>query len=72
MVIGGGGGLHQPLNPDNEKMQDLSANYKPMFHYLEVRRTGDAPQIVSRQLKPDFSGFNDGLIFNVAADSAAR
>jgi len=72
LVIGGGGGLHQPLNPDNEKMHDLSANYKPMFHYLEVRRRRDTLQIVSRQLKPDFSGFSDGLIFNVTANSVTR
>jgi len=65
LVIGGGGGLHQPLNANNPKFHDLSYDYKPMFHYLEVRRDHDALQILSRQLKPDFSGFTDGLQFNV-------
>jgi len=65
LVIGGGGGIHQPLNTDTTKMPDISANYKPMFHYLELRRVRDSIQVTSRQLKPDFSGFNDGLTFTV-------
>jgi hypothetical protein len=64
-VIGGGGGLHQPLRAVNTVMPDLSADYKPMFHYLEVRRRNNALQIVSRQLKQDFSGFVDGAVFRV-------
>ena len=63
LVIGGGGGLHQPLFANNDKMHDLAADYKPAFHYLEVRREGDALQVLSRQLKPDFSGFTNGLHF---------
>jgi len=65
LVIGGGGGLHQPLNANNDEMHDLSADYKPAFHYLEVQRDGDELKIVSRQLKNDFSGFKDGLKFRV-------
>jgi hypothetical protein len=64
MVIGGGGGLHQPLYA-NAVTPDLSANYKPAFHYLEVRRAHDSLQLVSRQLKADFSGFVDGAVFEV-------
>jgi len=64
MVIGGGGGLHQPLYA-NAVTPDLSANYKPMFHYLEVRRNKDSLQLVSRQLNPDFKGFTDGAVFTV-------
>ncbi|HEY2583087.1 MAG TPA: metallophosphoesterase family protein [Mucilaginibacter sp.] len=64
LVIGGGGGLHQPLYP-KEITHDLSHDYKPMFHYLEVSRYHDSLQVVSRQLKADFSGFNGGLKFNV-------
>ena len=65
LVIGGGGGLHQPLNANNETMHDLAADYKPMFHYLEVYRENSKLNILSRQLKPDFSGFTDGLHFSV-------
>jgi hypothetical protein len=64
LVIGGGGGLHQPLY-EKEISHDLAHDYKPMFHYLEVKRFQDSLQITSRQLKANFSGFNDGLKFNV-------
>ncbi|SHM40701.1 metallophosphoesterase family protein [Mucilaginibacter sp. OK098] len=64
LVIGGGGGLHQPLYA-NAVTPDLSAGYKPMFHYLEVRRVHDSLQLVSRELNADFSGFKDGLVFTV-------
>jgi predicted MPP superfamily phosphohydrolase len=66
LVIGGGGGLHQPLNT-KEVTHDLSASYKPMFHYLVIRRFTDSLQIVSKRLKPDFSGFDNGLLFSVTA-----
>jgi Calcineurin-like phosphoesterase len=65
LVIGGGGGLHQPLHAENKDSHDLSAAYKPMFHYLQVRRYRDSLMVISRQLKPDFSGFTDGLRFEV-------
>jgi hypothetical protein len=64
LVIGGGGGLHQPLHA-KAVSRDLAADYKPMFHYLLIRRLGDSLQIVSRRLAPDFSGFSDGLSFSV-------
>jgi predicted MPP superfamily phosphohydrolase len=65
LVIGGGGGPHQPLHSDKELTSDLSHTYKPMFHYLEVKRDHDSLQVTSRQLKADFSGFTDGLPFSV-------
>jgi hypothetical protein len=64
LVIGGGGGLHQPLYT-KEVTHDLAAAYKPAFHYLLIRRFNDSLQIVSRQLKPDFSGFSNGMAFSV-------
>ncbi len=65
LVIGGGGGLHQPLAANNEKMHDLSGDYKPMFHYLEVYRQNNQLNILSRKLQPDFSGFTDGFQFSI-------
>jgi len=65
LVIGGGGGLHQPLNANNDNMHDLSADYKPMFHYLEIKRVKDSLQITSRQLLPDFLKFADGFTFSI-------
>jgi hypothetical protein len=64
LVIGGGGGPHQPLYP-KELTPDLSHSYKPMFHYMEVQRHNDSLQVISRYLKVDFSGFADGLKFKV-------
>jgi len=65
LVIGGGGGPHQPLNTKKQLMTDLAAGYKPMFHYLEITRNNDSLQVVSRQINADFSGFNNGVKLNL-------
>ncbi|MGY4538100.1 3',5'-cyclic AMP phosphodiesterase CpdA [Mucilaginibacter sp. UYNi724] len=65
LVIGGGGGLHQPLRPNNEKMHDISPDYKPEFHYLQVTRQGETLNILSRRLKKDFRSFDDGYSLKV-------
>lgn len=65
LVIGGGGGLHQPLNANNDIMHDLSADYKPAFHYLKITRIDNKLQVTSRELKADFSGLVDGYTFTV-------
>ena len=64
LVIGGGGGLHQPLN-STFITPDMEPKYKPAFHYLQVVRDGSNLKILSRQLKTDFSGFDDGIGFNI-------
>lgn len=64
LVIGGGGGLHQPLYT-KEVSHDLAAKYKPAFHYLAIRRFNDSLQIISRRLKADFSGFDNGAAFTI-------
>ncbi|MCW3092009.1 MAG: metallophosphoesterase [Ferruginibacter sp.] len=63
IVIGGGGGLHQPLNSLPDCIPDIACNYKPMFHYLSVQRVQNKLQITSRYLKNDFSGFDIGHSF---------
>jgi len=65
MVIGGGGGLHQPLRQGEGCLPDLSKEYKPMFHYLTVKRLSDRLQVTSLQLKNDFSGFEEGLKLDI-------
>jgi hypothetical protein len=59
-VIGGGGGLHQPLRTGEDCSADLAHDYKPEFHYLSVKRTGNQLKVSSVQLKKDFSCFEDG------------
>ncbi len=60
LVIGGGGGLHQPLRTGDDCDKDLATDYKPQFHYLTVKRSGHQLNVSSVQLKKDFSCFEDG------------
>jgi len=66
LVIGGGGGVHQPLDTTRQALPDRAAHYKPQFHYLQITRRHDSLQVVSRRLKADFSGFEDGLSMVIA------
>lgn len=61
LVIGGGGGLHQPLKKD-QSLHDLATEYKPAFHYLTVKRTTGQLEVKSFQLKDDFSAFEEGKL----------
>lgn len=65
LVIGGGGGLSQPLSKKSGSMEDVSPTYKPMFHYVIMKRTPTGLAFVSRYLKPDFSDFAEGISFSV-------
>ncbi|HEU4634116.1 MAG TPA: metallophosphoesterase [Flavisolibacter sp.] len=65
MVIGGGGGLHQPLRQGEGCLPDLATAYKPIFHYLTVKRMGGQLQVTSCRLKDDFSSFEEGLSVTV-------
>lgn len=67
LVIGGGGGLRQPLNTSPSRLSDLATEYKPMFHYLAVLRDGDGLKLTSYCLKKDFSGFSKGYQFEIPA-----
>ena len=60
LVIGGGGGLHQPLRNGEGCFDDLACSYKPQFHYLTVKRCNGELKVRSVQLKKDFSCFEDG------------
>lgn len=66
LVIGGGGGLHQPLGNTDKSLTDLAVDYKPMFHYLSVKRMADNLFVTSHFLKTDFTGFDTGVSFNTA------
>lgn len=67
LVIGGGGGLRQPLNTAPGRLPDLATDYKPMFHYLAVRREGEGLSLTSYCLKNNFSGFSEGYHFEIPA-----
>ena len=61
MVIGGGGGLHQPLRQGTDILPDLATTYKPMFHYLTIERREDGLHVTSLELKKDLTAFDEGL-----------
>lgn len=67
MVIGGGGGLHQPLRQGAGCLNDLCADYKPMFHYLSVRRTDDGLHVSSIELNQNFTSFEQGIQLKIGA-----
>jgi hypothetical protein len=65
MVIGGGGGLKQPLRKGIGSLTDLSGDYKPMFHYLTLYYLADQLKITSWHLNKEFSGFEEGLKLDI-------
>jgi hypothetical protein len=77
VVIGGGGGLHQPLNEKEKCLPDLAVGYKPPFHYLSVNRIADKLYVTSHAINNDFASFSEGYSFNTnsnteAADNLAK
>jgi hypothetical protein len=65
MVIGGGGGLRQPLRQGIGTLTDLAIEYKPMFHYITIKRSADHLHVTSLHLKKDFGGFETGLQLDI-------
>ena len=66
-VIGGGGGLHQPLKNSVSGHMDFALHYKPKFHFLSVKSVDDHHlSVTSHFLKNDFSGFDTGFSFCTA------
>lgn len=64
VVIGGGGGLHQPLRNTDKNLADLAVDYKPPFHYLSVKRLDDKLTVTSHSINKDFKTFSTGYNFN--------
>lgn len=58
LVIGGGGGLHQPLKKESQH-NDLAADYKPLFHYLTINRINDQLHLSSYELDADMLSFQE-------------
>ena len=65
LVIGGGGGLHQPITVKAGMPEDKAHAYKPLFHYLQLKRYGNLIDVSSFEVRPDFSGFDKGYSFQV-------
>lgn len=67
LVIGGGGGLHQPININNKNLPDLAPDYKPLFHYLSVNRVDNVLKVTSHYLDNKFIDFGLGHSFTTTA-----
>lgn len=68
LVIGGGGGLQQPLlTGKDQRWEDLTPmkTEKRMFHYLECHLTADGIVLTAKRLKKDFSGFETSYTFSL-------
>ena len=63
LVIGGGGGLHQPLDTTDKRIPDIAQEYKPLFHYLSVLRVSGELLVASHFIKNDFTNFGTGYSF---------
>jgi predicted MPP superfamily phosphohydrolase len=72
LVIGGGGGLHQPLKKGAGILPDIASDYKPMFHYISVRRHPDSLEVKSVRLKNDRVGFEDGRTFFISKNASVE
>jgi hypothetical protein len=65
LVIGGGGGLRQPLRQGIGTLADIAPDYKPLFHYTTVTPVSEALQVTSYHIKKDFTGFEEGLKISI-------
>ena len=63
-----GAALHHPLSEGKNRLEDSSASYKPMFHYLTVSILPGQMLVKSHRLKEDFSGFEEGFTIKLALD----
>jgi Icc-related predicted phosphoesterase len=60
-----GGGLNHPLKSKSCGHKDLSAEYKPMFHYVLILDSTSQLKVISMKLKEDFSGVEEGRSFKI-------
>ena len=68
LVIGGGGGLQQPLfTGDDEKYKDLFDNHSPRrpFHFLEIETRDDTLFVSAQILNDDFKTFRKVTLLSV-------
>jgi 3',5'-cyclic AMP phosphodiesterase CpdA len=75
LVIGGGGGLQQPLLTGGmRRWTDLfpGATPKRMFHYLRIAMQGDTLVATVRMMRGDFSGLEDTYAVRAQVPSPPR
>lgn len=70
LVIGGGGGLRQPLRQGIGTLADLALEYKPLFHYITVTVSVDGLHLMSYHINKEFNGFEEGIKLDVKKTGA--
>ena len=63
-VIGGGGGIHQTIKK-NTALQNLSNNYKPLFHYLSIKRENNKLYLTSYWFNNKQNTISNGYCFDI-------
>jgi hypothetical protein len=74
LVIGGGGGLQQPLLTGADRRWEDHfplKTEKRMFHYLQCRLTEEGLELTVRMISDDFSGFRSVYSLSFPWDQAA-
>ncbi len=63
LVIGGGGGMAQPLFPVNQRIYPdlLSQDAKPLYFYLVIENDGNHLKLIAKGFKRDFSFFESEI-----------
>lgn len=61
LVIGGGGGIGQPLNTKANRIVCEDDGCHPLFHYLMIKRTANDLLIICREVNDNLKGFNNVL-----------
>jgi UDP-2,3-diacylglucosamine pyrophosphatase LpxH len=66
LTIGGGGGLHHPLRQGKGSLPNQAPGYNPEFHYITLRPSKNALEVISYELMKDFSRVEKGYSFTVS------
>jgi Icc-related predicted phosphoesterase len=63
LVIGGGGGIAQPLLPMDKRIHKdlLDQNSKPLYFYLIIEKNGNSLKLIARGFKRDFRFFESEI-----------
>jgi 3',5'-cyclic AMP phosphodiesterase CpdA len=75
LVLGGGGGLQQPLLIGKDAIwEDLFPRKTEirMFHYLQCRLVQGVLHVTVKMLKPDFTGFEDAYELALPPDQLSK
>ena len=65
LIIGGGGGVKQPLKTGSKRIMCLDENCHPLFHYLMITREKDYLTVICRGMNNDMNDLSNVLNFKI-------